>query len=108
MPARIGQGLRKRAASRMARSWVLSPISAMATRTVETRKASKRQVLGRARTRTANARRRPAARLAVGLAEAGWFRPACAMPGRASMLTQAPLVVADGYSPRDGGDLAAR
>ena len=36
MPATIGQGLRKRAASSRASSWVLSPISASATVPVET------------------------------------------------------------------------
>ena len=40
MPAMIGSGLRKRAASTSARSWVLSPISPSATTPVETRKAS--------------------------------------------------------------------
>ena len=36
----IGSGLRKRAASTSASSWVLSPISPSATTAVETRKAS--------------------------------------------------------------------
>ena len=40
MPRQMGKGLRKRAASKKASSWVLSPISASATRPVETRKAS--------------------------------------------------------------------
>ncbi|KAI1693650.1 hypothetical protein Ddc_22629 [Ditylenchus destructor] len=40
MPATMGQGLRKRAASTSDSSWVLSPISASATTEVEIRKAS--------------------------------------------------------------------
>jgi len=40
MPATMGSGRRKRAASRKASNWVLSPISARATMPVETRKAS--------------------------------------------------------------------
>ncbi|MOA30522.1 hypothetical protein D3C78_1516180 [compost metagenome] len=40
MPSTMGQGLRKRAARTSARSCVLSPISAMATMAVETKKAS--------------------------------------------------------------------
>src|SRR5690606_25519222 len=40
MPAMIGQGLRKRAASSNASNWVLSPISASATVTVETSSGS--------------------------------------------------------------------
>jgi hypothetical protein len=40
MPNTIGSGRRKRAASRKASNWVLSPISARATMPVETRKAS--------------------------------------------------------------------
>jgi hypothetical protein len=39
MPATIGHGRRKRAARTRERSWVLSPISASATRPVETRNA---------------------------------------------------------------------
>lgn len=45
MPTTIGTGRRNLAASRNARSWVLSPISAIATMLVDTRKASK-TVLG--------------------------------------------------------------
>ncbi|MNV69580.1 hypothetical protein D3C71_1624960 [compost metagenome] len=40
MPSTMGQGLRKRAARTSASSCVLSPISAMATMAVETKKAS--------------------------------------------------------------------
>src|SRR5690606_30749432 len=40
MPATMGHGLRKRAASSRASSWVLSPISARATVTVETSNGS--------------------------------------------------------------------
>jgi hypothetical protein len=41
MPAMMAQGLRNLAARTKDKSWVLSPISAMATRVVEVRNASK-------------------------------------------------------------------
>ncbi|MNQ60121.1 hypothetical protein D3C85_743900 [compost metagenome] len=47
MPAMMGQGLRKRQMSSNARSWVLSPISAMATLRVEVNKASIKMTGGR-------------------------------------------------------------
>ncbi len=47
MPAMIGHGLRKRAASRSASNWVLSPISARATIRVGTNSDSIRLPKGR-------------------------------------------------------------
>src|ERR1043165_3600805 len=44
MPQRIGQGLRNFSVSSKARSWVLSPISAIATRPVEMAKAFRENI----------------------------------------------------------------
>src|SRR5258708_7938224 len=105
MPPTMGQGRLNRVASTIARSWVLSPISARATTKAEVNRASTRYLrVGLPMTSQIPPDRSGGAMSVVSPERS--TRSLRATASRPSTLTRRPALRAAGYSPDDGGLIA--